>query len=81
MDELADELEDEELLLLLEVGAEVFAFDSRMASAKVPSEVEIIEATRTAVTDATNVPIINFKPSLLNTFMFIPPYGIRIGFF
>ena len=51
-----------------------------MASARVPRDVEIIEATRTAVTAATKVPMINRKPSLLNVFIAIPPYGMRFGF-
>jgi hypothetical protein len=51
-----------------------------MASARVPRDVEIIEATSTAVTAATKVPMINRKPSLLNVFIAIPPYGMRFGF-
>jgi hypothetical protein len=66
--------------LPLEELAEVLAFDSRMASARVPRDVEIIEATSTAVTAATKVPMINRKPSLLNVFIAIPPYGMRFGF-
>jgi hypothetical protein len=74
------EFEPLKLLLPLKELAELFPFDSRMASARVPRDVEIIDATKTAVTAATKVPMINRKPSLLNVFITIPPYGIRFGF-
>jgi hypothetical protein len=61
-------LEDEEL-------TELELAVSRIASASVPNDVDKIDATRIAVTEAAKVPMINRNPSWLNFAMMFASYS------